>query len=99
MMRTLEEYMALSYQMVIVEDSDEGGYVGYFPELPGCITTGETVEETVSNMKDAKKAWLEAAIEDGFSISEPSGSDFLKRLANCELIAAQSKTCNAVQRT
>ena len=42
-----------------------------FPELPGCITCGETVESAVANALDAKKAWLEAAIEDGIEIHEP----------------------------
>ena len=40
-------------------------------ELPGCITYGETVESAVANALDAKKAWLEAAMEDGIEIHEP----------------------------
>ncbi|MCD7884495.1 MAG: type II toxin-antitoxin system HicB family antitoxin [Lachnospiraceae bacterium] len=57
--------------MEIVEDMDEGGYVVSFPDLPGCFTCGETVESAVSNAKDAKKAWLEAALEEGLEIPEP----------------------------
>lgn len=49
----------------IVEDFDEGGYVGYYTEYPGCITCGETVEGVLENLKDAKAVWLEAAVEDG----------------------------------
>ena len=67
MMRTLNEYLTMNYRMEIVEDKDEGGFVVSFPELPGCITCGETVESAVANALDAKKAWLEAAVE----ISEP----------------------------
>ena len=52
-------------RMEIVEDKDEGGFVVSFPELPGCITCGETVESAVANALDAKKAWLEAAMEEG----------------------------------
>jgi len=44
MMKTLNEYMAMSYRMEIVENKDEGGYVVPFPGLPGCLTCGETVE-------------------------------------------------------
>lgn len=40
-------------------------------KLPGCITYGETVESAVANTLDAKKAWLEAAMEDGIEIHEP----------------------------
>ena len=71
MMKTLNEYMAMSYHMEIVEDKDEGGYVVSFPELPGCVTCGETVESAVANALDAKKAWLEAALEDDIEIQEP----------------------------
>ena len=33
-----------------------------FPELPGCITCGETVESATANALDAKKEWLETAM-------------------------------------
>ncbi len=58
MMKTLNEYMAMSYRMEIVEDKDEGGYVVSFPDLPGCLTCGETIESAVDNAMDAKKAYL-----------------------------------------
>lgn len=70
-MKTLSEYMELSYHMEIVEDKEEGGYVVSFPELPGCITVGKTIESAVANAMDAKAAWLEAAIADGITIQEP----------------------------
>ena len=70
-MKTLNEYLAMPYRMEIVEDREEGGFVVSFPELPGCITCGETLETAVANAQDAKKAWLEAAIADGVTIQEP----------------------------
>ena len=71
MMKTLDEYMSMSYRMEIVEDKDEGGYVVSFPDLPGCITCGKTIESAVANAADAKRAWLEAALEEGLMIQEP----------------------------
>ena len=65
-MKTIDEYMAMDYKLKIVEDPDEGGFVAFYPELPGCITCGETLEEVAQNALDAKRAWLEAALEDGF---------------------------------
>ena len=47
-MKTLNDYFAMNYRMEIVEDKDEGGFVVSFPELPGCITCGETVESAVA---------------------------------------------------
>ena len=71
MMKTLNEYMEMSYRMEIVEDKGEGGYVVSYPDLPGCITCGETVESAVANALDAKKTWIEAAIEEEIEIHEP----------------------------
>lgn len=70
-MKTLNEYLALPYRMEIMEDRDEGGYVVSFPELPGCITCGETVESAVANAGDAKREWITAALEEGIAIHEP----------------------------
>ena len=70
-MKTLNEYMAKPYRMEIVEDKEEGGSVASYPELPGCITCGETIESVAANALDAKKAWLEAALEEGIEIQEP----------------------------
>ena len=66
-MKTLNEYLAMPYRMEIVEDREEGGFVVSFPELPGCIGYGKDKEM----LRDAKKAWLEAAIADGVMIQEP----------------------------
>ena len=70
-MKTLNEYLALPYRMEIVEDRDEGGYAVSFPELPGCITCGETIESAVANAEDAKREWIAAALEEGIEIREP----------------------------
>lgn len=40
-MKTLNDYMAMSYRMEIVEDKDEGRLVLSCPDLPGCIICGE----------------------------------------------------------
>lgn len=71
-MKTLNDYMELSYRMEIMEDKDEGGFVLSYPELPGCITCGETLEIAIANAQDTKKAWIEAALEEGISIHEPN---------------------------
>ena len=71
-MKMLNDYMKMNYRMEVIEDKEEGGFVVSFPELPGCITCGETIEVAVTNALDAKKAWLEAAIEDGIQVYEPN---------------------------
>lgn len=71
-MKTLNDYMELAYPMEIKEDKDEGGFVVSYPDLPGCITCGETILSALENAKDAKKAWFEACLEDGIKIPEPN---------------------------
>ncbi|MEE0181657.1 MAG: type II toxin-antitoxin system HicB family antitoxin [Anaerovoracaceae bacterium] len=70
-MKTLDEYMAMPYRMEIIEDKDEGGFVASYPDLPGCITCGETAESAAANALDAKRQWLEAAIDSRTEIYEP----------------------------
>ncbi|MBQ7300441.1 MAG: toxin-antitoxin system HicB family antitoxin [Clostridia bacterium] len=74
-MRTIDEYMRLPYRMEIIPDTAEGGYVVRFPELPGCLTCADTLEEAVRNAADCKKEWLTAAMEDGIDIPEPVSED------------------------
>ena len=75
MMKTLAEYMKLPYKMEVVPDLEEGGYVVSFPDLPGCISAGDTIEDAIVNAMDAKKAWFEAAIEDQLVVDEPGSLD------------------------
>ena len=70
-MKTLNEYMSMSYKMEIIEDQDEGGFVISYPDLQGCITCGETIESAMQNAKDAKREWSIAALEEGIEIYEP----------------------------
>ncbi len=49
-----------AYQVEIEPDFEEGGYVAEVAGLPGCITDGDTLEETLEMAKDAIQCWLEA---------------------------------------
>ena len=73
--KTIEYYMSLPYRLEIVPDTEEGGYGARFPELPGCITCADTIESVVANAEDAKRVWIEAALEEGIEIAEPLTED------------------------
>ena len=97
-MKTIDYYLKLPYKLEIVPDIDEGGFVARYPELPGCITVGDTLEAVVKNLNDAKIEWITAALEDGNTIPEPSTYDdysgqFKLRLPKSlhKLLADQSK--------
>ena len=56
----------------VVPDPDEGGFVVSYPDLPGCITCGDTMEAAIANAQDAKAEWLAAASEEGINNQLPS---------------------------
>ncbi len=56
----------------IVIEKAEGNYSAYAPDLPGCVTTGATLEETEQNMREAIAFHLEGLREDGLPIPAPS---------------------------
>ena len=74
-MKTIDEYMSLPYHMMITKDTQEGGFVASVQELPGCLTVGENLQTVVKNIEDAKRAWLEAALEEGLTIPEPQAEE------------------------
>jgi antitoxin HicB len=68
--KNLEYYMTLNYPVRTCADP-EGGFFIEIPDLPGCMSQGDTIEEAYAMIEDAKRAWLEVEIEDGRPIPEP----------------------------
>jgi predicted RNase H-like HicB family nuclease len=64
---------AHDYQVDVMPLAAElgGGYVAEVPELPGCMSDGETPEEALANAYDAAEAWLSTARELGREIPVP----------------------------
>lgn len=58
------------YAIVIERGRDN--LSAYVPDLPGCVTTGKTVEEVERNIREAIELHLEGMLEDGEAIPEPS---------------------------
>lgn len=54
-------------QVIIYPDVDDG-WVAEVPNLPGCITQGETKEEVISNVRDAIACWIDGAQAVGMPI-------------------------------
>jgi predicted RNase H-like HicB family nuclease len=67
----LDEYLALQYRFNAIADPD-GGYVIEFPDLPGCLTQVETIDEIPEMAEEARRLWIEATYEDGQEIPLPS---------------------------
>ena len=57
---------------VIIEKASEQNYSAYVPDLPGCISTGKTIEETKRMIQEAIELHIEGMRKDGDSIPEPT---------------------------
>ncbi len=56
----------------IVIEKAEGNYAAYVPDLPGCISTGATVKDTMNNIREAIAFHLDGLREDGLPIPPPT---------------------------
>jgi predicted RNase H-like HicB family nuclease len=64
---------ATDYAIVIapLSPEDGGGFLATVPDLPGCMSDGETREEAARNVDDAIRCWLEQARDMGRAIPKP----------------------------
>jgi predicted RNase H-like HicB family nuclease len=58
---------------LIVIEKSETGFSSYSPDVLGCIATGKTLDQTITNMKSALAFHLRGLLEDGEEIPKPRG--------------------------
>ncbi len=54
----------MSYKVNIIIETDQEGYYAYAPELEGCQTQGNTLEEVMANIREAVELYLETMDEE-----------------------------------
>ena len=64
----------------IVIERAENNYAAYVPDLPGCVSTGETLEDVEKNIREAIQLHVDGLREDGLPVPESS--------AVCEYVEA-----------
>lgn len=62
--------MKTGYMVMYFPDGD--GWGAEVPDLPGCLTCGDTLDQVREGIKEAIQGWIEVAREDGDLIPEPS---------------------------
>ena len=69
----MKKEKVLDYPFTIrhLSREDGGGYLIEFPDLPGCMSDGETVEEAIENGQDAVSCWIKAAKESDRTVPKP----------------------------
>jgi antitoxin HicB len=75
--RTVDRYMALPYTVELRPDVDEKDFVARVVELPGCSEHGDTQEEALHNLHEAKRLWITTRLESGLPIPEPEPEEEL----------------------
>ncbi|HTW70989.1 MAG TPA: type II toxin-antitoxin system HicB family antitoxin [Acetobacteraceae bacterium] len=66
------------YPALVVQDADDGPDAGYgvvFPDLPGCVSSGDSVQEAAANAAEALGLHIDGMLDDGERIPSPSGPD------------------------
>ena len=61
-------------QYLIVIEKARGNYSAYSPDLPGCVATGQTKQETEERMREGIRMHLAELAEDGLPIPQPFAS-------------------------
>ena len=80
----------VAYTLTIEPHPDEGGYLAFFPALPGCHTWGATYEEAVRNAEEVLIGYIEALRKNGETIPEQDhagGAVSLSVLVNLPAVA------------
>ena len=57
-----------------VHKAEEGGYWAEFPDLPGCVTEGDTLKETLDNAREALSGWIASRFERNFEVPTASSA-------------------------
>jgi antitoxin HicB len=74
MEKTIDYYMNLPYTIELQCDPEHGWFVRV-RELRGCMSAGDTAEEALAMIQEAKAGWLEVALEEGLAIPEPRAEE------------------------
>jgi Uncharacterized conserved protein len=67
------------YMFVHDGGAGDGGFYCEFPDLPGCMTDGDDLDDLMKNAADAMTSWLEANVERGYGMPEASNAETLKK--------------------
>ncbi len=65
--------MTNRYEIIIYWSEPDDRFIAEVPELPGCMADGKTYEETLKNVEETMREWIDYARELGREIPEPKG--------------------------
>ncbi len=68
----------MTHYVAIVEEEEGKAFGVWFPDLPGCVSAGDSLDEATLNAAEALELWAEAMIESGQKIPAARSSTDLK---------------------
>lgn len=68
----------MRYPIVIEPGSESEAWGVVVPDLPGCFSAGDTLDEALRNAEEAAAAWIDAALDAGERIPSPSAVDTIR---------------------
>jgi predicted RNase H-like HicB family nuclease len=63
--------------IVVLEKTSDGGFSAYLPELPGCVSTGESIDEIKTNIREAVDFHIEGMLMENLPVPEGFAGDFI----------------------
>lgn len=63
-----QQQQILEYNVIFMAE-DEGGFSAYVPDLPGCVSQGETFEKAQKNTKEAIELYLESTDDELYKVT------------------------------
>jgi predicted RNase H-like HicB family nuclease len=68
----------MRYPIAIEPGAEATAFGVIIPDLPGCFSAGDTLDEALSNAEEAVAGWIDAALDAGEAIPPPSGLETLR---------------------
>jgi predicted RNase H-like HicB family nuclease len=68
----------MRYPIAIEPRTENSAYGVVIPDLPGCFSAGETLEEAIAGAEEAGFAWIDAALDAGEAVPPPSSLEAIR---------------------
>lgn len=67
--------------IVVVEQADDGSFSAFVPDLPGCVTSGDTIDEVRTMIEEAVAAHVDSLRRHGEPVPQPAAKTFMVKAA------------------
>ena len=85
--------MKYIYSAVVTPGEDGAKYYARVPDLPGCITTGDSLQDAIEQITDAASGWLVVAEDEGLPIPAAAPQDTLEHTSRKSAESTAPRSC------